>query len=91
MERFAELREAVDSIEIVDAHAHNIAALDSSVPFLSCFSEATTADALSQVPHTLNFKVPTTSIFPHFFNNHLFTLKIAIVVCFDVNLLSLHT
>ncbi|KAM7468233.1 hypothetical protein LguiB_015795 [Lonicera macranthoides] len=56
MERFAELREAVDSIEIVDAHAHNIAALDSSVPFLSCFSEATTADALSQVPHTLNFK-----------------------------------
>jgi glutamine synthetase len=55
MERFTELREAVDSIHLIDAHAHNIAALDSAVPFITCFSEATGA-ALSQVPHTLSFK-----------------------------------
>ncbi|KAK3043030.1 hypothetical protein RJ639_002598, partial [Escallonia herrerae] len=55
MEKFAELREAVESVELVDAHAHNIVALDSAFPFLSCFSEAT-GDALSYAPHTLNFK-----------------------------------
>ncbi|CAK9134026.1 unnamed protein product [Ilex paraguariensis] len=55
MEKFAELREAIDSIEVVDAHAHNIVSLDSTVPFLTCFSEAT-GDALSYAPHTLCFK-----------------------------------
>ncbi|XP_063947520.1 protein fluG [Daucus carota subsp. sativus] len=54
-EKYAGLREAVDKAEIVDAHAHNIVALHSSVPFLNCFSEAT-GDALSFAPHTLSFK-----------------------------------
>ncbi|XP_075110149.1 protein fluG isoform X3 [Nicotiana tabacum] len=55
MERFAELKTAVESVELVDAHAHNIVALDSTFPFLNCFSEAS-GDALSDVPHTINFK-----------------------------------
>ncbi|XP_060176962.1 protein fluG-like isoform X1 [Lycium barbarum] len=55
MERFAELKKAVESVEIVDAHAHNIVALESTFPFLNCFSEAA-GDALSDVPHTINFK-----------------------------------
>ncbi|XP_070051150.1 protein fluG [Nicotiana tomentosiformis] len=55
MERFAELKKAVETVEIVDAHAHNIVALDSTFPFLNCFSEAS-GDALSDVPHTINFK-----------------------------------
>ncbi|CAN4109571.1 unnamed protein product [Withania somnifera] len=55
MERFAELKKVVESVEIVDGHAHNIVALDSTFPFLNCFSEAT-AHALSHVPHTINFK-----------------------------------
>ncbi|KAF7149318.1 hypothetical protein RHSIM_Rhsim03G0088700 [Rhododendron simsii] len=50
-----ELREAVEAVELVDAHAHNLVALDSTLPFLNCFSEAT-GDALSYAPHTLNFK-----------------------------------
>lgn len=56
MENYAELREAVETVELVDAHAHNLVAIDSTLPFLSCFSEAT-GDALSYAPHTLNFKV----------------------------------
>lgn len=54
-DKYAALREAVDTVEMVDAHAHNIVALDSTVPFLNCFSEAT-GDALSFAPHTLSFK-----------------------------------
>lgn len=52
---YAELRQAVETAELVDAHAHNIVALDSTLPFLTCFSEAT-GKALSFVPSTLNFK-----------------------------------
>ncbi|KAI8014916.1 Protein fluG [Camellia lanceoleosa] len=55
MEKFAELREAVEGVEVVDAHAHNLVALDSTLPFLQCFSEAY-GDALLLAPHTLNFK-----------------------------------
>ncbi|XP_055807899.1 protein fluG [Solanum dulcamara] len=55
MEKFAELKKAVESVEIVDAHAHNIVAIDSTIPFLNCFSEAA-GDALSDVPHTIHFK-----------------------------------
>ncbi|XP_022888646.1 protein fluG isoform X2 [Olea europaea var. sylvestris] len=55
MEKFAELKEAVETVELVDAHAHNIVDLDSTVPFLNCFTEAT-GDALSYAPHTINFK-----------------------------------
>ncbi|KAJ4705017.1 Glutamate-ammonia ligase-like protein [Melia azedarach] len=52
---FAELREAVENIELVDGHAHNIVALDSSFPFINSFSEATD-EALSYAPHSLSFK-----------------------------------
>lgn len=76
MEKFAELKKAVESVEIVDAHAHNIVAIDSTLPFLNCFSEAA-GDALSDVPHTINFKVtsfpPKIDIF--FFLSHLTYLK----------------
>lgn len=39
---FRELREAIEEVELVDghAHAHNIVALDSTFPFIRCFSEA---------------------------------------------------
>ncbi|PHU05595.1 hypothetical protein BC332_26417 [Capsicum chinense] len=40
MDQFEELKRAVEIVEIVDTHAHNIVALDSNIPFLSCFSEA---------------------------------------------------
>ncbi|KAH7512035.1 hypothetical protein FEM48_Zijuj12G0047800 [Ziziphus jujuba var. spinosa] len=49
------LKEAVEEVEVVDAHAHNIVALDSTFPFISCFSEAH-GDALSYAPHSLSFK-----------------------------------
>ncbi|KAK4432486.1 protein fluG [Sesamum alatum] len=55
MDRFAALKTAVEKAELVDAHAHNIVALDSAFPFLNCFSEAS-GEALSDVPHTINFK-----------------------------------
>ncbi|CAH8375263.1 unnamed protein product [Eruca vesicaria subsp. sativa] len=52
---FKELQEAIDQVELVDAHAHNIVSLDSSFPFIGTFSEAT-GDALSFAPHSLSFK-----------------------------------
>ncbi|KAL0333405.1 UNVERIFIED_CONTAM: protein fluG [Sesamum angustifolium] len=55
MDWFAELKTGVETAELVDAHAHNIVALDSAFPFVNCFSEATGA-ALSDVPHTISFK-----------------------------------
>ena len=53
---FKELKEAIDQVELVDAHAHNIVSLESSFPFIGTFSEAT-GDALSFAPHSLSFKV----------------------------------
>uniref|UniRef100_A0A2P2KJB2 Amidohydrolase-related domain-containing protein n=1 Tax=Rhizophora mucronata TaxID=61149 RepID=A0A2P2KJB2_RHIMU len=53
---FAGLREAIEKVELVDAHAHNIVALDSSFPFINGFSEAA-GDALASAPHSLSFKV----------------------------------
>ncbi|KAK4725107.1 hypothetical protein R3W88_027886 [Solanum pinnatisectum] len=53
MDKFVELKRAVETVEIVDTHAHNIVALDSNVPFLSCFSEAKEED------ETIDFKNPT--------------------------------
>ncbi|KAK1289968.1 hypothetical protein QJS10_CPB18g01692 [Acorus calamus] len=53
--RYDELRRAVEAVEIVDAHAHNIVAVDSSFPFMKCFTEAE-GDALSLAPQTLSFK-----------------------------------
>jgi cytochrome b subunit of formate dehydrogenase len=55
---FTELREAIEEMELVDAHAHNIVALDSTFPFISGFSEAN-GDALTFAPHSLSFKVLT--------------------------------
>ncbi|KAK6943902.1 Glutamine synthetase, catalytic domain [Dillenia turbinata] len=55
MEKFAELREVTEKLELVDAHAHNIVALDSTFPFIKCFSEAE-GEALSQAIHSLSFK-----------------------------------
>ncbi|GMH30182.1 hypothetical protein Nepgr_032025 [Nepenthes gracilis] len=58
MDRFAVLREAVEKLELIDGHAHNIVAIDSSFPFIKCFSEAD-GDALAYAPHALSFKVLT--------------------------------
>lgn len=55
MDRFAELKETVEKIELFDAHAHNIVAVDSSFPFIRCFSEAH-GHALEFAPHSLSFK-----------------------------------
>ncbi|OAP06815.1 NodGS [Arabidopsis thaliana] len=52
---FSELKEAIEKIELVDAHAHNIVSLDSSFPFIGTFSEAA-GDALTFAPHSLSFK-----------------------------------
>ncbi|KAJ6746740.1 hypothetical protein OIU74_029245 [Salix koriyanagi] len=53
---FAELREAIEKVGLVDAHAHNIVALNSSFSFIKAFTEATGTAALSFAPHSLSFK-----------------------------------
>lgn len=53
---FEELREAVEKVELVDAHAHNIVAIDSAFPFVNSFSEAA-GEALSSAHHSVSFKV----------------------------------
>ncbi|KAK4351476.1 hypothetical protein RND71_030789 [Anisodus tanguticus] len=50
-----ELKKAVDNVEIVDAHSHNIVAINSDYPFLKCFSDAN-GDALINASYTINFK-----------------------------------
>ncbi|CAA7390700.1 unnamed protein product [Spirodela intermedia] len=55
MEKYGELREALETVAVVDAHAHNLVAIDSEFPFLRCFSEAE-GDALAFAPHSLSFK-----------------------------------
>ncbi|KAK7267802.1 hypothetical protein RIF29_20481 [Crotalaria pallida] len=52
---FSELRKAVEEVELVDAHAHNLVALDSTFPFIHAFTEAS-GDALTFSPHSLSFK-----------------------------------
>ncbi|OIW01572.1 hypothetical protein TanjilG_21152 [Lupinus angustifolius] len=52
---FSELRKAVEEVELVDAHAHNLVALDSNFPFINAFSEAS-GDALTFSQHSLSFK-----------------------------------
>ncbi|EEF42861.1 Protein fluG, putative [Ricinus communis] len=49
------LREAIEKIDLIDGHAHNIVAIDSSFPFINGFSEAA-GDALSFVNYSLSFK-----------------------------------
>ncbi|KAJ6922823.1 protein fluG [Populus alba x Populus x berolinensis] len=53
---FSELREAIEKVGLVDAHAHNIVALDSSFSFINAFTEAAGTAALSFAPHSLSFK-----------------------------------
>ena len=55
MEKYVGLREAMEKVELVDAHSHNIVALDSTFPSIGCFSEAN-GDALSDATHSLYFK-----------------------------------
>nr|KJB62333.1 hypothetical protein B456_009G412500 [Gossypium raimondii] len=52
---FAELREAIEKMKVVDSHAHSIVPLDSSFAFINSLSEAT-GDALSFAPYSLSFK-----------------------------------
>ncbi|KAK8950724.1 hypothetical protein KSP39_PZI004774 [Platanthera zijinensis] len=55
MGKYSELRAAVEKVAVVDAHAHNLVAIDSDYSFLNCFSEAE-GEALASVHHTLSFK-----------------------------------
>ncbi|KAE9590023.1 hypothetical protein Lalb_Chr21g0315151 [Lupinus albus] len=50
-----ELRKAVEEVELVDGHAHNIVPLDSTFPFIRAFTGAS-GDALTFSPHSLSFK-----------------------------------
>ncbi|XP_007027488.2 PREDICTED: protein fluG [Theobroma cacao] len=52
---FAELREAIEKMELVDSHAHNIVPFESSFAFINSLSEAT-GHAVSFAPHSLSFK-----------------------------------
>ncbi|XP_013468103.2 protein fluG isoform X1 [Medicago truncatula] len=51
----SELRKAVEEVELVDGHAHNIVSLQSNLPFIHAFSEAQ-GDALASSQHSLSFK-----------------------------------
>ncbi|RHN79701.1 putative glutamine synthetase [Medicago truncatula] len=51
----SELRKAVEEVELVDGHAHNIVSLQSNLPFIHSFSEAH-GDALASSQHSLSFK-----------------------------------
>ncbi|KAE9619649.1 hypothetical protein Lalb_Chr02g0155491 [Lupinus albus] len=52
---FSELKKAVEEVELVDGHAHNMVALDSTFPFINAFAAAL-GDALIFAPHSLSFK-----------------------------------
>ncbi|XP_054807482.1 protein fluG-like isoform X2 [Prosopis cineraria] len=52
---FADLRRAVEEVELVDAHAHSIVDLNSNFAFIHAFSEAY-GDAISFASHSLSFK-----------------------------------
>uniref|UniRef100_A0A3Q7JG95 GS catalytic domain-containing protein n=1 Tax=Solanum lycopersicum TaxID=4081 RepID=A0A3Q7JG95_SOLLC len=54
MDKFLELKRAVETVEIVDTHAHNIVALHSNLPFISCFSEAKEEDETIDFKRSLN-------------------------------------
>lgn len=51
------IRAVCAQVPLIDAHAHNVVTLDSTLPFLQCFSEARGHEALSSVPHSLSFQV----------------------------------
>ncbi|KAF6167712.1 hypothetical protein GIB67_017207 [Kingdonia uniflora] len=56
MEKYSELRDAIENIDLIDTHAHNIVSLNSTFPFIKCFTEADGDEALSYAPHSLSFK-----------------------------------
>uniref|UniRef100_A0A453N108 GS catalytic domain-containing protein n=1 Tax=Aegilops tauschii subsp. strangulata TaxID=200361 RepID=A0A453N108_AEGTS len=53
--KYADLRRAAEETAVVDAHAHDLVAAGSTLPFIGCFSEAD-GDALALAPHSLPFK-----------------------------------
>ena len=61
----SELRKAVEEVELVDGHAHNIVSLQSNLPFIHAFSEAQ-GDALASSQHSLSFKVLSLAPFSSF-------------------------
>lgn len=62
----SELKKAVEEVELVDGHAHNIVSIQSSLPFIHAFSEAS-GHALTSSTRTLSFKV-TSSFLSNFFH-----------------------
>lgn len=60
---FNELRKAVEEVELVDGHAHNLVEVDSNIPFIHAFSLAH-GDAVSFSNSSIAFKVtPSSHIF----------------------------
>ena len=51
------IRQTCLTVPLVDAHAHNVVALDSSLPFLQCLSAERGHEALSGVPLSLAYQV----------------------------------
>ena len=54
---FTVLKEAVEAAVLIDGHAHNIVAIDSTFPFIGGLTEAHD-DALSDAVHSISVKVP---------------------------------
>lgn len=51
------IRQICLEVPLVDAHAHNIVALDSNLPFLQCLSDERGHETLSGVPFSLAYQV----------------------------------
>jgi hypothetical protein len=51
------IRQICLDVPLVDAHAHNIVALDSNLPFLQCLSDERGHETLSGVPFSLAYQV----------------------------------
>ncbi|MCI39245.1 protein fluG-like, partial [Trifolium medium] len=49
---FSELKKAIEEVELVDGHAHNLVALDSNFAFIHAFSLAH-GDAVASTQHSL--------------------------------------
>ena len=51
------IRQTCLKMPLVEAHAYNVVALDSNLPFLQCLSEKRGHEALSGVPRSLAYQV----------------------------------
>lgn len=51
------IRQTCLNVPLVDAHAHNVVALDSNLPFLRCLSDERGHETLSGVPLSLAYQV----------------------------------